>query len=453
MAIATPLGVGALGIVRLSGERSFEIVETFFESAPPLGQAAPQQALYGKILLSTRNPLPLDWVVAVKYAAPKSYTGENSVEIIAHGSPVILKKILSLALKAGAREALPGEFTQRAYLNGKMDLAQAQAVAGLIRAGSERASRLYAGVVSGLLSAKIRRSAGEIVEALAMIDVMIDHADDAGLIESVNTKLPGQTARRLIGVFEQMIASFEQHYKWREGMSVAIVGAPNAGKSTLLNALLAKDRAIVSAAPGTTRDTVEDLVEINGGLIRLIDTAGWRETSEPVESLGIERTRLAAANADLIIWVRDGANGRHKEAPLENLIGRQKIIFEVWNKCDLTDFQARNGEARAMPGLAGSFVISAHRGDGLEELKSAMAKQMEGINGGEAVVTEERQADLLRCGREDLERGLTHLEHNAWDLAGFELRHALGDCHGITGEDGISEEILSSIFSKFCVGK
>lgn len=449
-AIATPSGAGALGIVRLSGSRSFEITSSFFNSSPSLIEAPAWQVVFGKILDSPDAP-PVDWAVAVKYAAPKSYTGENSVEIISHGSPLILKKILSLALAAGAREALPGEFTQRAFLNGKMDLAQAEAVAGLIRAGSERAGRLQARVVSGELSRRIKAAAAELVEALAAIDVLIDHPDDAGLMESVNAQFPQAAASKLISLTEGFLSQFEQTYKWREGFSVVLAGRPNAGKSTLLNALLAKDRAIVSPVPGTTRDTIEELIELGGFLVRLVDTAGLRESGDSIELLGLERTKEALGNADIIIWVRDGTKTESADPALEkSLRAFGRPVITVWNKKDLPDFFLGS-----IPPEEGGLLISAHQGDGLSDLRERLLTLL-GVGGGdqgEAVVTEQRHAEHLRRAQEHLTQGQNHLQRQEWELAALEMKQALAEFYAITGQGQISEAILTSIFSKFCVGK
>ncbi|MBI4062893.1 MAG: tRNA uridine-5-carboxymethylaminomethyl(34) synthesis GTPase MnmE [Elusimicrobia bacterium] len=470
-AIATPLGAGALGIVRLSGDRAFEVAASFFKSAPPIIEADPWQVLMGKIMDPAENNIPsltphpspltpsaiIDWAVAVKYAAPKSYTGENSVEITCHGSPLILRTVLKLALAAGAREALPGEFTQRAYLNGKMDLVQAEAICGMIRSSSERAGRLQARILSGSLSAQIKTLAGRIIDILAAADVLLDHPDEPDITDSIRPQALKQSLEKIREEIGILAESFRQSHKIREGLNAVIVGAPNAGKSTLLNALLVKNRAIVSSEPGTTRDTLEEMIEIDGYLIRFIDTAGWRRRPEgDIEALGLERTCQAISAADVLIWVIDGARHRNgADGEVLELIRREsKPAVIVWNKKDAPGFCAGKTLFSDLL-IHKEMSLSALRGEGLRELKESLKEYVNGLapRESETPVLEERQASLLHCAGRDAVSALENLKANRWELVGLELRHGANDLNMMLGEGAVSDEILRSIFSKFCIGK
>ncbi|MBI4668563.1 MAG: tRNA uridine-5-carboxymethylaminomethyl(34) synthesis GTPase MnmE [Elusimicrobia bacterium] len=476
-AIATPRGIGALGIARLSGGKAVEIADKFFKSKPSLIDAKPWQALLGRIQdteqegrgdAETRrrgdavpvSPCPrvpvsfLDWAVAIKYAAPKSYTGEDCVEIISHGSAVILGKILALAITHGARQALPGEFTQRAYLNGKIDLLQAEAVCGLIRASSERAARLEAEILCGKLSRRLRLIADALAGAAAMTDALIDHPDEADIGAGFD---PEELQINLENIEKSLVEierTFSGSKKIKEGLRVAIVGAVNAGKSSLLNALLAKDRAIVSPEPGTTRDTIEELLEIDGYLIKLVDTAGWRDAGSAAETIGLERAQQAVRNADLLLWVKDGAlRPRPYDGRLSRLIAANaKPYLAVWNKSDLEEFAiSPNGAAAPL----GELAVSALNGDGIAALKERLKNYWESQapQNAEVSVTEERQIGLIHCGLGDIKRARENAARGQWELTSLELRHALGDLHLILGEGSVGDEILASIFSKFCIGK
>ncbi|MBI2071149.1 MAG: tRNA uridine-5-carboxymethylaminomethyl(34) synthesis GTPase MnmE [Elusimicrobia bacterium] len=442
--------------MRLSGPDAFAVAGRFFQSNPGIEDAQPRQALFGKIQDAQDAPSLIDWVIAVKYAAPKSYTGEHMVEIISHGSPIILKKILALSLAHGAREALPGEFTQQAFINGKIDLVQAEAVCQLIRASSERASRLHAQIVSGVLSARIRSLADALASALAVVEALIDHPEETDIAAGVNPQRLAADVEKAKCAMNGLINGFLGARKIKEGLTLALVGSPNAGKSTLFNALLADDRSIVSPEPGTTRDTVEEALQINGHLVRLIDTAGWRKAQGSIEAMGLERTRRAIRRADGLLWIKDGCSAPddEQEKTLERAINEEhKPFFIIWNKKDKPGFNPGHGNAHEQ--AQGSAAISALHGDGLNELRLGLASLTESAQPkeGEALVTEERQAQLLQCAHEDAAKAIERIKREEFELASLDLRHALADTHAILGAGDVAEEILAQIFSKFCIGK
>ncbi|MBI4370448.1 MAG: tRNA uridine-5-carboxymethylaminomethyl(34) synthesis GTPase MnmE [Elusimicrobia bacterium] len=465
-AIATPLGVGALGIVRLSGAKAISIAGEFVESAPALDAAPTRQAVVARVRdqrLGAGGQGPamddstIDSAIVIKYVAPASFTGEDMVEITAHGSPVILRRILALALRSGAREALPGEFTQRAFLNGKLDLAQAQAVCGMIRAQSDLAARLELRIVSGQLTRRLNQVLGSLAEGAALADLLVDHPDEPEIAPQSSPQHLARSLEEIVRELNRLRSGFESAQKIREGFVAAIIGAPNAGKSTLFNAILLKDRAIVTPEAGTTRDTLEEFININGRLVRLIDTAGLRQPLGEAESFGIRRTHEAIKEADFCLWVIDGAKGplTSSEKAIENEINAQgKPYALIWNKSDLPAFRVGVNDQRS-PLACGSLTTSAGDPLSLDDLRRLVARAMESLFPwpSEVTVTEERHAAFLDCAMADARRAQEHLKLERWELLGLELRHAMSDGHAILGQGDVSEEILRSIFSKFCVGK
>ncbi|MDA8243650.1 MAG: tRNA uridine-5-carboxymethylaminomethyl(34) synthesis GTPase MnmE [Elusimicrobia bacterium] len=446
VAQATPPGAGALAIVRLSGPSAFAAAAGFLAPAP----RAPEHARAS--LLSVRDSGKLvDRVVAVFFKAPASYTGEDSVEITCHGSPYIIRAILNLAVKAGARPAAPGEFTLRAFLNGKLDLAQAEAVGQLIEASSSLAHRAAITQAEGLLSGKVRGIREELVKLLAQIEARLDDSYEetpplnaAGFLRRV--RRAERAARALSG-------QYEAGRGIRDGLKAVIAGAPNSGKSSLLNALLGYDRAIVTPAAGTTRDTLEAGTEIDGFRVIFTDTAGFSSRpASPAEREGILRAEAALAAADAVLLVKDSSvkesrEDRAAEEKVKALAQPAARVLRVYGKSDLP-------RLRRPP--AGTFPVSAKNGAGLPRLKAALVREQKKVfgDGAQAVVTSARHFEALAGAAGELAAlgGLLAGGETRLELAAEHLRGASDSLASILGET-VPEEVLAGIFSSFCFGK
>ena len=439
-AISTPPGRGGIGIVRISGARTAEIIQLLVRLR---GELRPWTATLGE-LLDPAGQL-VDEVVVTYFAAPRSFTAEDVAEISCHGAPVVLQHCLEHALQRGARLAEPGEFTLRAFLNGRIDLPQAEAVRDLIDATTLYQARIAALQTQGSVSKRISPVKAQLLELISLLEAGIDFAED-----DISVAPPGEILRRLEPVLRQTTAlarSFVYGNLVRSGCSLAIVGAPNAGKSSLFNALLQQDRAIVTDIPGTTRDLVSESVEFAGIPVRVLDTAGIRETGEVIEKLGIERSYQAMADADLTLVVRDGATARSEsENALIDRARSQGATIVVSNKADLPGYMSVTGE----------FRVSALTGEGIPELREAVLDQLAPrgeleLQGGfitslrqEQLLTE--AAKMLEKAREAVLAGVAH-EFLLLDLYG-----ALQPFDAISGET-TADDILNRIFSTFCIGK
>ena len=465
VALATPPGIGAIAVIRVSGKKSFEIIDKLFPSKKLSDQ--PSHTLHVGTLVDEGRTL--DEVVVSLYKSPKSYTGEDVIEISGHGSPFLQEQIIRACIRHGARLARPGEFTQRAFLNGKLDLAQAEAVADLIASNTE-ASRLTAlNAMRGGFSHQLKDLRERILKFSALIELELDFSQ-----EDVEFANRGQFCAWLDEAEKTtggLLQSFKLGNVIRNGVQVAIIGRPNAGKSTLLNALLNENRAIVSDIAGTTRDTIEELLNIDGIIFRLVDTAGIREHSaDLIENLGIERSREKIEQADVVLALLDGKNDSMADGRwpmVEDLLTENKndnkFIFVV-NKIDLL------GEKEAIE-LKNYFhhlhdhrsstidhrfiFLSAKNKSGLDELKKALVDHvLEGktkIEG--SMVTNARHYEALQklaLSLKDIRKGMD--EKLPGDLLAIDIRHALHYLGEITGEV-TNEEQLSYIFSKFCIGK
>ncbi len=451
-AISTPAGEGGIGLVRLSGPAAVPIACCLFRRANglPLENPASSRQYYGHIV-QPESGMVVDEVLLSVRRAPHSYTREDVVEISGHGGQVPLRAILALTCAAGARLALPGEFTQRAFLNGRIDLTQAEAVLDTIRARSNAALRAAQQVLGGELGGRVRALRARLVTLLASLEVAIDFAE-----EGITELTPAEIAAELSGAraeVQALIASHERGKLLREGAGTAIIGRPNTGKSSLLNILLGEARAIVTEVPGTTRDVIEEQFELAGVPLRLLDTAGIHHTEDVVERLGVERSRASLAGADLVLLVLERSTPLQPEDRelLAALRGRPTIV--VLNKADLP---AAFTPETVHEYLAAPVVeCSALTGQGLPELECAMRELLL----GDAVVSEapqlanlrqrqaaERAAEALCDAERTLQQGGSE-ELLAVDL--FAAAAALGE---ITGED-IREEVIHELFARFCVGK
>ena len=452
----------AIGVVRISGPDCFAACGRVFRSARPFGELEARRMVLGEFL--DREGRVLDRVLAVRFPGPRSYTGEDSAEFHCHGSPVVLREVLAALFAAGARQAGPGEFTKRAFLNGRLDLTQAEAVIDLIDAETAAAARNAAAQLDGGL----RRALEPIQEALLDITsrfyAVVDYPDED--IQDAGPEEIAAALRQAGDALTALLSTCKRGKVLKRGVRTAIVGLPNAGKSSLLNALAGYERAIVTDIPGTTRDTVEESVLCGGVLLRLIDTAGLRETEDQVEKLGVERSRRAMEEAELILLVRDGAaedcpeNRAHWEAEalLLNQVARTgKPWLCVESKCDLTGPHAFSIGLiqKDANNPAACLCVSSVTGQGLDRLEEAVAALFPAGDPGEAgsLLTDQRQEEAADRARAAVRRALEALENGLTpDAALTDAEEALDAIGELTGRTA-KEEIVERIFSRFCVGK
>ncbi len=448
VAVATPPGRGGIGIVRLSGPEATGIAEPMLRLRNPLAHA---QARFADLLdLDTQEKL--DEAVVTFFAAPNSYTGEDVVEVAAHGSPVILETLVRQALAGGARLAAPGEFTQRAFLSGRIDLIQAEAVHDLIEAQTLYQARVAAQQLHGALSRRIKPIKEGLVALIALLEAGIDFAED-----DIDV-LPGSEILKSVGEIRAQLQpvadSFARGRIVHEGLMLAIVGRPNAGKSSLFNRIVQRERAIVTATPGTTRDLVTERVSLGGIPVELVDTAGMREASDEAEQIGIRKSREALADADMVLMVLDAtAAPGHEELELLATLAQRRALVVV-NKSDLAQPSSAMEEALAGIGLP-VVHTSALSGQGVDELK----KRMLALVGERAVETESGMLTSLR--QYQAVSGTLEGLAAAAAAAGQDIPHemvlldlygALRHLDSLTGET-TSDDILNLIFSTFCIGK
>ncbi len=452
----------AIGVVRISGPDCFAACGRVFRSARPFEELEARRMVLGEFL--DREGRVLDRGLAVRFPGPRSYTGEDSAEFHCHGSPVVLREVLAALFAAGARQAGPGEFTKRAFLNGRLDLTQAEAVIDLIDAETAAAARNAAAQLDGGL----RRALEPIQEALLDITsrfyAVVDYPDED--IQDAGPEEIAAALRQAEGALTALLSTCKRGKVLKRGVRTAIVGLPNAGKSSLLNALAGYERAIVTDIPGTTRDTVEESVLCGGVLLRLIDTAGLRETEDQVEKLGVERSRRAMEEAELILLVRDGAaeacpeNRAHWEAEalLLNQVARTgKPWLCVESKCDLTGPHAFSIGLiqKDANNPAACLCVSSVTGYGLDKLENAVAALFPAGDPGEAgsLLTDQRQEEAADRARAAVRRALEALENGLTpDAALTDAEEALDAIGELTGRTA-KEEIVERIFSRFCVGK
>lgn len=450
--ISTAPGIGGIGIIRMSGEKSFEIIEKIFKpkTQQKIEEIKGYTIKYGNIV---ENGEVIDEVLVSYFKAPKSYTTENMCEINSHGGNVIVRKILELCLKNGAKLAEPGEFTKRAFLNGRIDLAQAESVIDVINAKSDKEAKSGIKQLEGFLSKEIKIIKQEILDVLVNVEVTIDYPEYdtpevqenemRAMLESVKNKL------------EKLEKSFDNGKILKEGIKTAIIGKPNAGKSSLLNAILKEDRAIVTDIAGTTRDTIEEFVTVNGIPLKLVDTAGIREAADAVEKIGVEKSIKQAEEADLIIAIFDSS----KELTAEDLEilklieNRQAII--LLNKCDLNSLITEQDE-RLKNNSKNILKISALNKTGIEELYEKISEMfnLNEINfDNDILITNIRHKNIISNALENVKKANEALNLNMpIDIITIYIKDVLEDLGEITGEV-VTEDVINEIFSKFCLGK
>lgn len=450
-AISTPAGIGAIAVVRASGDEAFEKLTPLFPNIN-LNSLPPQSAKFTQIF---DNNQVIDQVVVLKFAAPHSYTGENMVEISCHGSLYIQKKILELMIEQGCRMAQPGEFTQRAFLNGKLDLPQAEAVADLIDSQSESSHKLAINQLKGSFSKKLNALREQLVQLGSLLELELDFSEEE--VEFANREELNRLLDELGTETDRLLHSFKVGNALKTGIPVAIVGQPNVGKSTLLNTLLQHDRAIVSPIPGTTRDTVEDTFVINGTPFRFIDTAGIRQADDSLESIGIERTFQAIDQAAIIFYIVDASRSDFASVKAEveefkastDLIDKQLLI--IANKID---------ELKTLPEHYKDWhdmdiiFISAKRQVNIGDIENRLVEYIQQHHIQDvSLLTNERHYALLSDMRTAIGRirqGLA--DEIPTDLLAEDVRIALYDIGSLTGTIS-TDELLDNIFGKFCIGK
>jgi len=443
VAIATPYGEGAIGIVRLSGKGVLELVKPYFKTK---GEIKPRYAHYGKLV--DEKGEEIDEGILVYYKAPRSYTGEDMVELNLHGNPYILRRAVELFVRAGARLAEPGEFTKRAFLSGKLDLTQAEAVAELISAKTELARRIALKQLKGELSKLVRPLREKLLTLSAYLEADIEFAEE---------DIPTLSREEVLALLGEVLSGIEELLKTaktgkalREGIKLAIVGKPNVGKSSLFNALLKEERAIVTEVAGTTRDYIEETLHIKGVPVKLVDTAGIRETEDPVEKIGVERSRKKLEEADLVLFVVDASRPLTGEDFAIYELIKEKEHLVVANKSDLP----LKAELEKFP-AENIIKVSALTGEGLEQLSEFILKKA-GVRLEESVniYVSLRHETLLKKAQEVLERLRRSYEAGpvSPEIAMLDVREASDYLGEILGEV-TTEEVLGKIFSTFCIGK
>lgn len=447
-AIATAQG-GAIGIIRVSGPQAIEITDRIFSpvgNAAPLSQREPYTLIFGHI----KNVVGtiVDEVLVSVFRAPHSYTGENSTEISCHGSRYILQQVMKLLLDNGARQALPGEFTQRAFLNGKMDLSQAEAVADLIASTNAATHKMAMSQLRGGFSKQLRDLRDQLLHITTLLELELDFSEED--IEFANREQLHSLATHISGTIKKLTDSFQVGNALKKGIPVAIIGETNVGKSTLLNQLLHEERAIVSNIHGTTRDVIEDTISIQGITFRFIDTAGIRDTQDTIESLGIEKTWQKVDEAQIILWITDVSTPPDKETGIsQTLLSKctRQTVLKVCNKCDTLQSYPLDTDA---------LYISARDGIGLDKLQHKLIEvaDIPEINENDTIITNLRHYEALTHASRSINTVIYSLQNNvSSDIISQDLRECLFYLAEITCGAITTDEVIGNIFKNFCIGK
>jgi len=455
-AIATAFGEGGIGIIRMSGEKSNDILNQIFipinKKNPEQRQIVNRRLTYG-IVIDPQTNQTIDEVMAVFMKAPYTYTMEDIAEIHCHGSSISLQKILALVLRSGARLAEKGEFTKRAFLNGRLDLSQAEAVIDLIKAKTDKSFQVALSQMEGELSGKIKEIRSDLMDILVQIAVNLDYPDED--IEVLTYKKQKESLLLIGDKIDKLLSLADTGRMLRDGIAVTIIGKPNVGKSSLMNAFLRESRAIVTEIPGTTRDIIEEAMSVRGIPIRLTDTAGIHETEDIIEKIGIEKSKQSFNQADLIIFMLDASQPLMKEdLEIANYIGKRKNIVLI-NKTDL-EIQLCEKEIKKILPEAVILYTSMKNETGLNELEEEIEKMVYGgnlIQKNSMMVTNVRHKELLLQARQSINDALKMIEQmEAMDFIEVDIKRAwelLGEMIGET----VSEDIINEVFSRFCLGK
>lgn len=442
VAIASPPGTGAISVIRISGENSISAADQIFKGKQKLADSESHRIHYGDILDGEKH---LDDVLVSVFRKPNSYTGEDSVEISTHGNPFITQKIIELLLKTGVRNAEPGEFTKRAFLNEKLDLSQAEAVADVIGSRTEASLRGARNQLDGLLSKEIAFLRDELINATSFVELELDFAEED--VEFVDKSELTDRIKKIIKRLHELLKTYSFGRVIRDGVNVSLVGKPNVGKSSILNYILKESRSIVSSIPGTTRDVIREEVSIDGILFRLYDTAGIRISEDEIEKEGVLRSREAVKNSDLILLINDTEQEFSKDLfeELKNISDEKKII-SIQNKIDLKE----NNDNRF------DVNVSAKTGEGMEELFRLLKEKSlgeESYSECSAVISSGRHYNCLSEAKQSLEHSLKSVDQDlSGEFISVDLRNAANNLGEIIGEV-TSDDILNNIFTKFCIGK
>ncbi len=440
-AIATPIGDGAIAIIRISGKNAFKIANSIFSR--DVYSLKSHFAAYGKIINKQRDTV--DHVILIPMKGPKSYTGEDSVEIHCHGGRFITKSVLDVVLSEGARAAEPGEFSLRAFKNGKMDLSQAEAVQSIIAAKSKQSYLAAKNQLEGALSKKIKHFQETLIDIAAILEAWVDFPEEDLEFEAFESVISRIEA--ILLQMKELAETFHNGRKIHEGLSICLIGAPNVGKSSLMNLLLRKERAIVSEIAGTTRDTIEEDCFIDDFQFKLIDTAGIRDTHEIIEKEGIKRSIEASEKADVIFYLLDASkNTSNEEIETIQSLDKDKTIV-IQNKCDL-----KNPSKLDFPTVVNISVLKESK---ISELTKALKEKVKNkdLDNTDVILTQYRHKSALENSIKLLENVINGLKSKASaEFVSFDMRSALKELGSIIGMD-VTEDILSAIFSKFCLGK
>jgi tRNA modification GTPase len=455
-AIATPIGEGGISVIRISGRNAIELGDIFFKGRQKLTDSQSHTAHYGTF--SDKNGEVVDEVVITIFRTPHSYTGEDVVEISCHGGIFISKKILGEIITSGARLAEPGEFTKRAFLNGRIDLTQAEAVADLISSHSELSRKASISQLQGSLSHRMSEIRKQLVDICSSLELEIDFSEEG--VEMVSRNKISKDIENLLLQITQLIDSYELGKIFREGVRVVLTGRPNVGKSSLMNALLEEDRAIVTHISGTTRDTIEENIIIDGVMFTIIDTAGLKETSDVVEKEGIRRAKKQLKTADVVVFMIDALNTTNEDIDyFKKMFSKKnksiKIIIAV-NKIDLMKEREFAGLPKSLRNFP-RYLISAKNEIGIDKLKTGLKEivldQPMQIPEKSVFIASLRHKGLLERTKLSLENGIENIKNSVSnEFIIIDLRDAINSIGEITGEI-TSQEILDNIFSHFCIGK
>ena len=450
-AIATAPGEGGIGIIRISGENSKSVLEKIFV---PANQASLEnrKMAYGNIVDPTTEKI-VDEVLCVYMKSPKTYTMEDVVEINCHGGMVPLRKTLELVLSNGARIAEPGEFTKRAFLNGRLDLSQAEAVIDLIKAKTDRTFDVALNQLEGVFSGTIKEIRKKLVDILVNLTVNIDYPDED--IEQITYEKLGLDLSNVLDDIEKLLSSADTGRIIREGLAVSIIGKPNVGKSSLMNSLLKETRAIVTEIPGTTRDTIEENISIKGIPVKLTDTAGIRETSDVIEKIGIEKSKESFNQADLVIFILDSSRELEDEdLEIMDLINPEKTII-LLNKIDLIQKIKKEEILEKMPGVTLIETSMAKR-MGIDEIEKKIVDLVYGgkiSQNNNAMVTNVRHKDILEKSRQSISDAINMINlHEALEFIEIDVNSAYESLGEIIGET-VQDDIINEVFARFCLGK
>ena len=460
-AIATPIGEGGISIIRVSGKNSFDIVKKIFEGKGEIENYKPFTIHFGKIIDPEFGLI--DEVLISIFKAPHSYTGEDLIEINSHGGSLVTKKIINLLLRSGARLAEPGEFTKRAFLNGRIDLTQAEGVADLIHAQSDTALKCSLKSISGEYGRTLKKYHQKLLDICSLIELELDFVEDD--IQFVDNNEILNMINNLLIEINQMINSFELGKLYKDGVKVVLLGKPNVGKSTILNSLIKSNRAIVSHIPGTTRDFIEESFYFDGVLFRIFDTAGLRETNDEIEKEGISRTKEQAKDSDILVYIFDLTQEYYETdfSILKEFIdlskkNRQELII-VFNKSDLIEVDKidifKNNKLNTF-NLSKNISISAHNDENISHLKEIFGEIIsvkKNLFFDEKIVTNIRHRDALIRTKDSLNQAISAIVKNeSNEFISVHLRKALNSLGEVIGTVS-TEDILNNIFSKFCIGK